>query len=119
MKRFIFLTMFLSIMSSGCAVVHHYEGYQGKVIDVDTKEPLEGVAVLVVFYTQQYGPAGSVSHYADAQETLTGKNGEFRIPSFTTTALEFTAVTPKPPNSSSPPSPDSATFTCLRVSRAR
>jgi hypothetical protein len=81
------IVILISIILSGCAVVHHYDGYQGKVIDVETKEPLEDVAVLVVFYTQQYGPAGSVSHYADAQETLTGKNGEFRIPSFTTTAF--------------------------------
>jgi hypothetical protein len=83
MKRIIFLTIFFSIISTGCAVVHHYDGYQGKVIDVETKEPLEGAAVLVEFNTQQYGPAGSVSHYVDAQETVTDKNGEFKIPSFT------------------------------------
>jgi hypothetical protein len=87
MKRLIILAIFSSILFSGCAVVHHYDGYQGKVIDVETKEPLEGAAVLVEFNTQEYGPAGSVSHYVDAHETLTDKNGEFRIPSFTTTAF--------------------------------
>jgi len=87
MRRLIILAMLLSIIFNGCAVVHHYDGYQGKIIDVDTKEPLEGAAVLVEFNTQQYGPAGSVSHYVDAQETVTDKNGEFKIPSFTATAF--------------------------------
>jgi hypothetical protein len=79
--------MVFSIILNGCAVVHHYDGYEGKVIDVETKEPLEEAAVLIEFNTQQYGPAGSVSHYVDAKETLTDNNGEFRIPSFTTTAF--------------------------------
>jgi hypothetical protein len=81
------IVILISIILSGCAVVHHYDGYQGKVIDVDSKVPLEGAAVLVVFYTQQYGPAGPVSHYVDAQETVTDKNGEFKLPSFTATAF--------------------------------
>jgi hypothetical protein len=87
MKQLIIFAMVFSITLNGCAVVHHYEGYQGKVIDLETKEPLEGAAVLIEFNTQEYGPAGSVSHYVDAKESLTDKNGEFRVPSFTTTAL--------------------------------
>lgn len=70
----------ISLLITGCAVVHRYGGYSGKVIDTETKEPLEGAAVLAVYYTQQYGPAGSISHYVDAQETMTDRNGEFRIP---------------------------------------
>jgi hypothetical protein len=83
MKRLIILAVFFPIIFNGCALVHHYDGYQGKVIDAETKEPLEGAAVLVEFNTQQYGPAGSVSHYVDAQEAVTDNNGEFKIPSFT------------------------------------
>ena len=36
--------------------------------------------MLVVYNTEHWGLAGSVTHFADAQETLTDKNGEFRIP---------------------------------------
>lgn len=71
----------LSFFSSGCAIYHHYGPYYGKVIDAETKQPLEGAAVLAVYYTLSYGPAGSNSHYLDAQETVTDKNGEFKIPS--------------------------------------
>ncbi len=82
MKKFIFIILF-TLFISGCAIVHNYDSYYGKIIDAETKEPLEGAAVLAVYYTQQYGPAGSVSHYLDAKETLTDKTGEFKIPSFT------------------------------------
>jgi len=75
------LLLMISFLFSGCAIYHHYGPYYGKVIDAETKEPLEGAAVLAVYYTQSYSPGGSVSHYLDAQETVTDKNGEFKIPS--------------------------------------
>lgn len=80
-KILIISLLALPIMS--CAVVHHYGAYYGKVVDAETKEPLEGAAVLAVYYTQQYGFAGPISRYVDAQETVTDKNGEFKIPSNT------------------------------------
>ena len=66
-------------LSVGCAMVHQYGPYYGKVIDAETKEPIEGAAVLAVYYTESYGPAGAHMHYLDAQETVTGKDGEFKI----------------------------------------
>lgn len=76
------LTLLL-MLASGCAIVHRYGPYYGKVADAETKEPLEGAAVLVECNTQSYGPGGSNDNYVDAQETVTDKNGEFRIPAFT------------------------------------
>jgi hypothetical protein len=75
--------MVLSVFSSSCAVYHHYGPYYGKVVDTETKQSLEGAAVLVKCYTQSYGPGGSNDNYVDAQETVTDRNGEFRIPVFT------------------------------------
>jgi hypothetical protein len=69
----------LLIFLASCAISHKYGPYYGKVIDAETKQPIEGAAVLVVYTTEQCGLAGSVEHFADAQETLTNKNGEFRI----------------------------------------
>ncbi len=54
--------------------------YRGRVIDAETREPLEGVVVLGVWYSQGWSPGGGVSTYYDARETVTGKNGEFTIP---------------------------------------
>ncbi|MBI4824431.1 MAG: hypothetical protein HY805_09440 [Nitrospirae bacterium] len=62
------------------AITHKYKPYYGKVIDKETKEPLEGAAVLIVYKTEHYNLAGGITYFADAQETLTDKNGGFRIP---------------------------------------
>jgi hypothetical protein len=72
---------------TGCAIISHYGPYYGKVVDAETKEPLEGAAVLAVYKTEKPGPGGSVSFYLDAQETVTDKNGEFRIPPLTVTTF--------------------------------
>ena len=66
-------------LTAGSAITNQFGPYYGKVIDTETKEPLEGAAVLVVFYTNDYGPAGAIIRYADAVETVTDKNGEFKI----------------------------------------
>jgi hypothetical protein len=76
-KIVVLLTIFLL---GGCAVTSSYDAYYGKVVDIETKKPIEGAAVLVVYNTEQYGLAGAVSHFGDAQEVLTDKNGEFKIP---------------------------------------
>lgn len=54
--------------------------YKGKVIDTDTKKPIEGAAVLVVYFNFYPTVAGSISSAGDAQEILTDENGEFKIP---------------------------------------
>ena len=74
------MILLIAAFSAGCTITHKYDAYQGRVVDAETKKPIEGVAVLIVYRTQQFGLAGSVSQFADAQETLTDKNGEFRIP---------------------------------------
>ncbi len=51
--------------------------YQGKVVDVDTKEPIEGGVVLVE-WSQNHFFGGST--LIDVQETLTDKNGDFYLP---------------------------------------
>jgi len=81
------LLLIIFPVSAGCAITHEYGPYYGKVIDEDTKEPIEGAAVLVVFYTEEYGPAGAITRYADAVETVTEKSGEFKIPTHRVTVF--------------------------------
>lgn len=52
---------------------------KGKIIDADTKQPIEGVVVLGIWYDEILTPAGSISQYHDAKETVTDKNGDFII----------------------------------------
>lgn len=65
--------------SASCAITDKFGPYSGKVIDAGTKAPIEGAVVLVVFFTEEYGPAGAILRFADAIETVTDKNGEFHI----------------------------------------
>jgi hypothetical protein len=54
--------------------------YEGRIIDADTRQPIEGVVVLGVWYKiASVGAGGAFREYYDAQETVTDKNGEFSI----------------------------------------
>ncbi len=70
------------IFNAGCAYSFiEYDGtYKGKVIDADTREPIEGVVVLGTWYREYPTAAGAVHKFYDAKETVTDKNGEFEIP---------------------------------------
>jgi len=77
---FIIIIM-LTIIFLGCASAIRYDGlYEGKVINADTGEPIEGVVVLGKWSREHITPGGAVSEYYDARETVTDKNGEFSIP---------------------------------------
>jgi hypothetical protein len=70
-----------TMLISSCAYAVRYDRpYEGRIIDVDTGQPLEGVVVLGVWYKEEQTVAGAVSTYYDARETITGKYGEFNIP---------------------------------------
>ena len=73
---------FVMLMSlAGCFhyVARYDDTYRGKVVNAETGEPIEGVVVLGVWYTEIGTVAGPKHHYYDATETVTDKNGEFEI----------------------------------------
>jgi len=81
-SRLILTALLLGMLAglTGCALVHHYGAFEGRVIETETGEPIEGAAVLVSYYTVMYTPAGEVSSYLDSKETLTDALGAFKIP---------------------------------------
>jgi len=64
-------------------LIFHERSFKGKVIDAETKEPIEGAVIVAQYYIRVLVPTGSHSILTDLQEALTGKNGEFSIPSLT------------------------------------
>ena len=58
---------------------------KGKIIDAETKEPIEG-AVVVASYSKDTigGPGGDISSIIHIKEQLTNAKGEFHFPSYTT-----------------------------------
>ncbi len=68
------------IFLQGCMYAVRYDGtYSGKVVDAERGEPIEGVVVLGVWYTEVPTVAGPQHDYYDVKETLTDENGEFEI----------------------------------------
>ncbi len=57
--------------------------WKGQVIDIETKEPLEGAVVLAVWHRNYRTPAGDNAYFYEAKEVLTDKEGRFEIPSYT------------------------------------
>ena len=53
--------------------------FRGRVIDYDTKEPIEGAAVVASWYEASPTIAGEATRLKDVKETLTDKNGEWSI----------------------------------------
>ena len=84
MKTLVTITiasLLMILMTHGCTYAARIDGpYEGKVIDADTREPIQGVVVLGTWYTAQFSPAGATHNFYDARETVTDRNGEFSIP---------------------------------------
>lgn len=57
--------------------------WKGKVIDTETKEPIEGAVVLAVWDRNYRTPTGGSSYFYEAKEVLTDKEGRFEIPAYT------------------------------------
>jgi len=53
--------------------------FKGKVVDADTKEPIEGAVVVAVWHEAMATIAGESTRLHDVKETLTDRNGEWMI----------------------------------------
>jgi hypothetical protein len=53
--------------------------YQGKVIDAETKEPIEGAVVVAYWWEEKGAFLGSMERLKDVKETLTDRDGKWSI----------------------------------------
>lgn len=72
----VIISLLLLITQSACAADRTY---QGKVIDADTLEPIEGAVVVAIWRKTRAGIAGADTRFKDAKETLTDKKGDWSI----------------------------------------
>jgi len=71
----------LIVFLAGCGHVLYADGpYHGKVIDKQTKQPIEGAAVVAVWMKESPFIGHYMVRYYDAQETVTDQEGNFTIP---------------------------------------
>ncbi len=76
---FKFALFYILIAIYGYALTQSFGSYIGKVIDIDTGDPIVGAVVVMECFTQTGNLAGSVMHYANTLEVLTDEKGEFTI----------------------------------------
>jgi len=79
-KRLLFFTLMILTLQIGCVYAVRYDGpYHGKVVDQETREPIERAVILGTWGVYHYGLAGGYTTFHDARETVTDRNGEFTI----------------------------------------
>ena len=75
------LLVMIMLCCTGCVSMLRIDGpYEGKVVDAETSQPLEGVVVHGTWYKVHPNLAGSNSEYYDSYEVLTDREGKFKIP---------------------------------------
>jgi hypothetical protein len=73
------LIVFSNILGHGW-IIYREGAFKGRVIDSETKEPIEGAVVAALYHVREYSLIESNSITADVKEVLTDKNGNFYIP---------------------------------------
>jgi len=79
--------LFISLAQTSHAswLIYSKPEFRGRVIDTETKQPIEEAVVVVLYYkrsTFDLNPGGTSSYVTKAKETLTDKNGEFSFPTY-------------------------------------
>ena len=90
--RIIALVFLISLSSAACSeagwLIYHEPEFKGKILDYDTKQPIEGAVVVAEYKkTTWWLSPHKTSSTIDVRETLTDKDGNFRFPSYTTVLL--------------------------------
>lgn len=83
MKKYVILIVIVTLITMffmECTITHKFGPFMGKVVDAEIEEPIEGAAILIVFSIETSSVGGNVYSFADAVETLTDAQGEFKFP---------------------------------------
>jgi hypothetical protein len=74
MRIFLVVLLFLSLGGNAWGTT-----FKGKVIDADTKQPIEGAVVVASWLEETTTPGATHTRLKDVKETLTNKKGEWMI----------------------------------------
>ena len=69
---------FAFVVESPCALSKD-KNFSGRVIDAETKEPIEGAVVVAYWYEARSTLLGESTRMKDVEECVTDKNGEWKI----------------------------------------
>jgi len=68
-------------------LLFHKPAFRGKVIDAETKKPIEGAVVVAIYNKKVFAVHEMSSSVINAKEALTDKKGKFYFPSYSTIML--------------------------------
>jgi len=74
---------FPSIVHSGGWIISREGPFKGKIIDAETKEPIEGAIIVAQYHVMALYVVGWRSDLKDIREALTDSKGEFYLPTVT------------------------------------
>jgi hypothetical protein len=77
--KFLCIVGFIFILTSCILGSEHRGPFNGKVVDVETGQPIAGAVVLVVWW-EVYGFPFTGERFYDAREAVTDTEGNFQIP---------------------------------------
>jgi len=83
------IVAFMAVSAEAGWLIYHEPEFNGKMLDIETKQPIEGAVVVVEYNKKTMGIGASMSSVMDARETLTDKDGNFHFPSYTTLIQPF------------------------------
>jgi len=78
----LFILSIQTAFASSASIYYSDGSWSGRIIDADTKGPIEGAVVVAVWYRVYSTPTGDSSYFFDAVEALTDKDGKFFISQF-------------------------------------
>lgn len=78
-KRSTIIGIAIGVLIVGYIYFTYLYVYRGKVIDADTKKPIEGAVVVASWLEERPTIAGGTTRTKDVKETLTDKDGEWSI----------------------------------------
>src|SRR6266540_2743121 len=85
----VLIVAFMAVSSEAGWLIYHEPEFNGKVFDIETKQPIEGAVVVVEYNKKTMGIGASMTSVMDVRETLTDKEGNFHFPSYTTLLQPF------------------------------
>jgi hypothetical protein len=89
---FLLVIGFLSLAEAKECLIFHKPAFHGRLIDNETKEPIDGAVVVSVYKVDLWfciSPGGCNGYVINVREALTDKKGEFTIASYTTLIQPF------------------------------
>ena len=84
-----------SLLPSTAGAVEKWGPFRGRIVDVETGEPIAGVAVLVMWWENVPNPVQGQRKFFEARETTTDAEGRFEVPRFSPPFFEFRILPPE------------------------